>query len=843
MGKRSTPGRRGTSATRRRHRSVELILPVRERRKERQERRRFPRVRGEVAVNGRPNVEVDIRRAGLPISMPPWAAWHSDSSRGLVGVPPGLAISRPVCWIALLLLAPVVIPFTGVPLHDLRAADPPGEASVAAHLVFRPPDSALTGALRFSVVGDVAVGSSPEEVAVDPRVQEVYVANSGSDNVSVLSIVSGRLVATVPLSASPFGVAYDSGNSEVYVTDGMDVSAISDTTHQVLKTTSLSDAVRGITYDAGQGELFVAGVGNNALSTTEVYVISDTNDSVTASINLSGSQLYDVAYDPARGAIFVANFYDGSVEVISDSSDKVTATLTGLGGPRGVAYGNGTGVVVAADWSSNKISMILDSNDTVNHTLAVGSLPRGVAYDPQQTEWFVTNQGSNNISVISRVTSTVVATLPAGVSPRGIAYSESTGELFVANSGSDNVSILSVGAGQPSYRVRFTEIGLPASTYWTLHLGGLTLSNNSSSLSLLAPNGTYSWRVFSADPRYQAAPVEGTLLVSGGAQEVNISFGLVTYILNATEAGLPPGGEWFLNVSGGGADWSQASRTTWLELPIPNGTYAYQVSTPDKRFQADSSNGTFEVRGGAVFEQFTFSQLRYVITFFETGLPSGTDWGVSIGGTVMSSAGPTLMMMEPNGTYPYSISLAPGYSTSYRGQVTVDGGPISQSIRFAQVTYIVTFQESGLTPGTNWSVVLNGVTDSSSGSTIIFSEPNGSYAFTVRATSGYSPNITSGVVQVTGEAVNRPFFFVHPPSNIGPNATSSAGGFLGLPGETGYLLVVGISALIAAVVALMMRNRSRDRGRDGTGRFRRGRRRPPNADSPATDPTWCESGR
>ena len=73
--------------------------------------------------------------------------------------------------------------------------------------------------------------------------------------------------------------------------------------------------------------------------------------------------------------------------------------------------------------------------------------------------------------------------------------------------------------------------------------------------------------------------------------------------------------------------------------------------------------------------------------------------------------------------------------------------------------YPVTFSESGLVTGTSWSVTLGGSTRSSTSSSIGFTEPNGTYAYTVGAVAGYTVSPPSGTVTVQGSAVPVPITF------------------------------------------------------------------------------------
>ncbi len=68
-------------------------------------------------------------------------------------------------------------------------------------------------------------------------------------------------------------------------------------------------------------------------------------------------------------------------------------------------------------------------------------------------------------------------------------------------------------------------------------------------------------------------------------------------------------------------------------------------------------------------------------------------------------------------------------------------------------TYPVSFAETGLRPGTSWSITLNQTTISSTSDTMLYSEPNGTYTFTVAPISGYTSVPASGVLQVSGNLI------------------------------------------------------------------------------------------
>ena len=80
---------------------------------------------------------------------------------------------------------------------------------------------------------------------------------------------------------------------------------------------------------------------------------------------------------------------------------------------------------------------------------------------------------------------------------------------------------------------------------------------------------------------------------------------------------------------------------------------------------------------------------NYTIRFTETGLPTGTQWSVTLNGTTKSSTTNTITFSEPNGTYSYRIatvikSYVPVPSS---GTFTVNGESVNVSIIFKFQTF------------------------------------------------------------------------------------------------------------------------------------------------------------
>lgn len=86
---------------------------------------------------------------------------------------------------------------------------------------------------------------------------------------------------------------------------------------------------------------------------------------------------------------------------------------------------------------------------------------------------------------------------------------------------------------------------------------------------------------------------------------------------------------------------------------------------------------------------------------------------------------------------------------SFAGTVTTSLAALPTSVGTVG-TYPVTFTESGLPPGTNWSVSLNETTGSSVSPTITLAEPNGSYPVYTWDVKGYTSFTNVTTVNVSG---------------------------------------------------------------------------------------------
>jgi YVTN family beta-propeller protein len=302
--------------------------------------------------------------------------------------------------------------------------------------------SSITGSIGITVTpSTITVGSSPQGIATDPSSGDVYVANAGSDTLSVIDGITNQLSQTVFLGCSPVGVVVDPANSEVLVaTDGNGncdaVLAVSESNDAVVASLSLGGCPEGLTL-APNGDVYVANGCNSA-----VDVINPASNTVIGSPITGVCVNFGIAA-AANGDIYSAGCNE--VTVISTTNNTVSGSPISIGNcNEGAAVDAANGDLYVANDCNNSVSVISTATNTVLTTVGVGCSPVGVGVDPANGDVYVADQGcsGNQVSVISGSTNTNIATANVGSSPWGVAADSVNGDVYVTNSGTTTVSVL-----------------------------------------------------------------------------------------------------------------------------------------------------------------------------------------------------------------------------------------------------------------------------------------------------------------------------------------------------------------------------------------------------------------
>jgi YVTN family beta-propeller protein len=694
------------------------------------------------------------------------------------------------------------------------------------------------------VIKSISVGYTPEFASYDAVNGLIYVTNLGGTGplASYVSVInSTSVIATVGGLQVPAQADYDHRTGLLYVPDSGDSNLTVINGTKAIATIGVVADPGNSVYDDRNGYMYVA-----SGASTSPYLTIVNGTKVVGSVAVgTGSSTWYALYDPKDGFVYDLNApgaLSGNASVIDGT--MVIATL-GVGSvPHWGVYDSENGYIYVSN-RFNSGSNSAPSNVTViNGTrevdaVSVGDQPGVGAYDDRNHYIYVPNEGSNNVSVIEQ-------TYPVTFVERGLgggtswsvilngtaASSTSSNVTFTEYDGNYSYSVgnvsgyavnptsgtVSVNASSRIVSIAFSKLGILEGT--------ITPPSNNGSSAVVLVNGK-SVPVDRSGGFLETVPAipspynvtaeligyrssTDTVVVTPG----NVSWTNFTltpaltappYAVILTETGLPSGTSWSVTLDGN----RNATRSTSIEFNVSNGSYSYSLGAVPG-WRTSIYTGSIQVNGTEVVRSFYWWQTTYLGVMNESGLPAFTWWWINIsGGNPISTANRSTSFTEPNGTYTYTASAVNKNFSAPGGTFSINGSRIFEAVHFSQRNYSVTFTESGLPSGINWSVLLMGpnrttVTERSrigTADVAAFDIVNGSYTFEIVPVAGYNAAPSAGTLLVDGQSVSEAISF---------SPSSSVSTFLGLPATQGYALLGGIAAAVAVVaLVLVLRNRRR----------------------------------
>jgi YVTN family beta-propeller protein len=510
------------------------------------------------------------------------------------------------------------------------AADPSTGGIVVANLGSGTLSVLNPNGSSFILGGTLTLGSDPDAVAVGNG-SYLYVANGGSDNVSVVQAspsAGTRVVGSLTVGGLPDALAFDSANGYLYVANQLSdsVSVIDTTTNTVVGSLAVGLGPSSIVYDSANQRLYVANAGSNNIS-----VIDGSRSgglTVLGSIAV-GTDPTSIALDTATGELLVADGASGAITILP-TAPLYSLTFTESGLP------------VGASWAG--------SIDSVQGLTDGGAIAFNV---------------TNGTFVGQDFYAVGLATY------RSMLTSADATAVVAGSPGSIIVPFQHIATGP----VSFSESGLPGGHVWSMTVDGDTQANTTLFPPAKAPNsplcpftllvevdcgllefqvpvGTVTFTVH-APPAYGVALIKGDNVLSSSSVYFNstagghwlLEFGIlrsITFVESAlARSGLYPGANWSVTLlpavqRDGPAAEVNGSDPTAVEFMGPVGAaYRFAIAPPGPEYRVSPSSGILRVPSlqavpGAFTKPVQFVLLTSNVVFRETGSPGRSVWSVAI---------------------------------------------------------------------------------------------------------------------------------------------------------------------------------------------------------------------
>jgi YVTN family beta-propeller protein len=249
-------------------------------------------------------------------------------------------------------------------------------------------------------LGEITVGDTPRGVAVDSSRSRVYVANFGSNSVSVIDSNTNAVLQTITGINSANGLAYDATNNIIWVTNTdvdtlTPIQANADATDFTVKSAiAVGDGPWGVAYQPVYNKVYVANSEGNSLSVVDAAQLS-----VTATLTDTFVQPFHLAANPRTGKVYVANHGDNWVSVVEDTTISRVIPIWDSYRAYGIAVDETRDLVYVTTTLTNRIVALGWLHDQPDQFLGWASFQRAfdrarpmplraIAVNPELGPWY-----------------------------------------------------------------------------------------------------------------------------------------------------------------------------------------------------------------------------------------------------------------------------------------------------------------------------------------------------------------------------------------------------------------------------------------------------------------------
>jgi YVTN family beta-propeller protein len=303
--------------------------------------------------------------------------------------------------------------------------------------------SCFTGAAFASTT--VAVGTNPQQIAVNPVTNRIYVSNLGDNTVSVIDGSTNTVVDTISVGTVPEQIAVNATTNMIYVAnvDSGNISVIDGSTDIVVATMP-SAATVFVAVNPVTNMIYA----DNQLAQTVSVFDGSTNTLVaTVAIPGSGTIPEGMVVNPATCIIYLTVDSDQDNKNVTIISGVTNTIINTIPMPNGAILG-----FMATDFQLNRIYLgdtslkavyVLNSatNAVTTVSLPTSHTPYGVGVAPNH-EIVVSDYTGGTLIRINPWSMTVDGAWGNGRGPSGIAINPTTNVMYVSDTFSNVVTVI-----------------------------------------------------------------------------------------------------------------------------------------------------------------------------------------------------------------------------------------------------------------------------------------------------------------------------------------------------------------------------------------------------------------
>jgi YVTN family beta-propeller protein len=270
-----------------------------------------------------------------------------------------------------------------------------------------------------AVVATIAVGSDPDAVAVSADGTRVYVSNFLSNAVSVIDAGQQAVIATVRVGRGPVGLAVSPDGTRLVVTNREDgsVSVVGTRTNQVLVTIPVGVGPDAVAITADGGRAYVTNSFSKEPGIVSVVDLGALREVERVSVQRNPNR---VAIAPDGRTAYITNFRSWNVSLLATADTRVVDTFRVSGKPTGIAV-NPNGAFAYVVGKHGDFNVFDIGLHTVTNGLQIPGRTDGIGITRTGATGYVANFDADTVTVLDLIDPAIVGTVPVGDQPFAVA--------------------------------------------------------------------------------------------------------------------------------------------------------------------------------------------------------------------------------------------------------------------------------------------------------------------------------------------------------------------------------------------------------------------------------------
>jgi YVTN family beta-propeller protein len=291
---------------------------------------------------------------------------------------------------------------------------------------------AANHSLLKTITGPIgSIGS----IAFDSKTNKIYVTDPYRQTVLVINGTNNKIEKNIPVGVAPIDIFIDDINGMIYIANigSNAVSVIDGTKDEVVKIIYLpenSGVLTSVSADPETKMVYVGLTRDGEFGL--IQMINSTNPRWSDYIQV-GPTLSDLVFNSNTSKLYITKTQNGSISVIDANNNQTIKDIFLGESPYKMVVNLNSNKIYVVNGNSDMISVIDGKDDNLLKNITLPFNAYDIAVNPNLNKIYAIGENNKNLTIIDGTNDDVVKNETLSFSPSAIEFNPKTNRLYIAN--------------------------------------------------------------------------------------------------------------------------------------------------------------------------------------------------------------------------------------------------------------------------------------------------------------------------------------------------------------------------------------------------------------------------